>query len=232
VRGVSCIATAKAIKVTKWSMGGVHLTSSQLLVAKIPDQGLRRPPLGIIGSDVLSRFGAIRVDYGTKKLLLAEPEAAAPAVNTYITGRKTTPIPAALVVGTVTVSTPLRVLESPTGTQVVASVTVGAQTEQFTVDSGSVRSAISSSVAATLNLVAGKGKQALSGVGCGAKGSVYASGPWAVAGATLAVVPLTSRAFAGTANAGISGVLGSDVLATEGSLVVDYQSAYMWLAKG
>ena len=53
-----------------WSLDGVPLSPQQLTAATLPQMGGKGEPVGLLGSDVLSRFGAIRIDFGSGDLIL------------------------------------------------------------------------------------------------------------------------------------------------------------------
>jgi hypothetical protein len=95
VRGVTCVATTPQVKVKYWSMGGVRLAGQEVLTAGVPSQGMKHPPKGVIGSDVLSRFGAVGIDYHTRKLTVLQREAPAPKGNLYVLGQAAVGVAAA-----------------------------------------------------------------------------------------------------------------------------------------
>jgi hypothetical protein len=232
IRGVTCVTSSPSAKVSKWSMSGLRLAPQTLLVAKVPGTQLSPAPRGIIGSDVLSRFGAVRIDYRAGHMLLAGKEGSARKGNLYILGQAKTALPAGLAAGTAVLGASLRVFESPQGTIVAAPVKIAGHTEQLSVDTGSGGSGLLPAVAKSLKLVAGGQKVGFSGVGCRGEGPTYSSGTWSLAGASLQSAPLVARPIAGSVNAGLQGVLGSNVLSADGSVIVDYDGAHLWLVKG
>ncbi|HVC15176.1 MAG TPA: aspartyl protease family protein [Acidimicrobiales bacterium] len=129
-------------------------------------------------------------------------------------------------------SAPLRVFETPERITVAASVTVARHTEQLAVDTGSAASGLVPSVVTRLNLKAHGSKVGYAGVACNGNGPTYSSGKWAVGGTSLRDAPLVTRPLAGSGNSGLQGVLGSDVLASHGSVIVDYSGAHLWLTTG
>ena len=60
--GVGCTGTARPVAVRSWSLDGVGLDPQQLMAATLPQFGGKGEAVGLFGSDVLSRFGAVRVD--------------------------------------------------------------------------------------------------------------------------------------------------------------------------
>ena len=59
-----------------WSLDGVNLVPQQLISATMPQTGGKGEPDGLLGSDVLSRFGAVRVDFAVGALIVPGPEGA------------------------------------------------------------------------------------------------------------------------------------------------------------
>ena len=66
--GVGCTGTALPVGVGSWSLDGVTLAPQQLTAATLPQIGGKGEPVGLIGSDVLSRFGAVRIDFTSDAL--------------------------------------------------------------------------------------------------------------------------------------------------------------------
>lgn len=226
------MTSAQTVKVSNWSMSGLRLASQSALVADVPRDGLSPAPRGIIGSDVLARFGAVRIDYRAHRVLLLGSEGAAPKGNLYVLGQDKASIPPGLAGGKVELGSPLRVFESPQGTIVAAAVKIGGHTEQLAVDTGSAASGLVPAAATSLELVPGGHKAGFSGLGCKGEGPTYSSGTWSLGGSALPRAPLVARRIAGSVNGGLQGVLGSDVLSADGSVIVDYDGAHLWLVKG
>lgn len=232
VRGVTCVASAPSAKVRKWSMSGAKLDAQRLLVAKIAVPGASRAPKGIIGSDVLERFGAVRIDYVKSRLTLLGSEGAAPTGDVYVLGQRTSKLPAALDGGPPKAGQLLRVFESAHGTIVAVPMKIAGRTEQLAVDSGSAGSALVPAIARALKLKAGGTNLAVSGVGCRGTASTYLSGSWTLGGSRLVSTSFAARPISGTLNSGLQGVLGANVLAADGSVIVDYEGAHLWLTSG
>lgn len=232
VRGVTCVATTTTAVVKSWSMSGLKLAAQSLVVSKVPRIRGSFPFAGIIGSDVLERFGAVRIDYRARLLKVRVEEGAAPKGNTYVLGQADTVPPSSLLSGRPKLSVPLRVFETPQGTIVAAPVKVGGHTEQLAVDSGSPGSGLVPGVVRSLNLKPDGPRTSYSGIGCKGKGATFSSGTWSLAGSSLRIVPLISRRIAGVVNSGLQGVLGSNVLDAHGAVVIDYAGAHLWLTSG
>ncbi|HTX62026.1 MAG TPA: retropepsin-like aspartic protease, partial [Acidimicrobiales bacterium] len=233
VRGVTCTTSAATVKVKTWSMSGAKLDAQEVLVAKVNGADASPPPSGMIGSDVLSRFAGVRIDYRRSRLVLAGTERAAPKGNVYVLGSTAGTPPSALAKdGAIEKIVPLRIFETAQATIVAVPVSFGGHTEQLALDSGSPDSGLLPSVAAELELERTGARAAISGAGCSGSASTYASGSWALGGSGLARTSLEGRPIAGSLNRGLQGVLGSNVLASDGSVIVDYESAHLWLVTG
>ena len=68
--GVGCTGTARPVAVGSWSLDGVALAPQQLTAATLPQIGGKGEPVGLLGSDVLARFGAVRIDFAAGTLVL------------------------------------------------------------------------------------------------------------------------------------------------------------------
>jgi hypothetical protein len=232
VRGVTCLTAAPLASVSNWSMSGLKLSAQTLVVGKIVWHGRSPAPQGIIGSDVLARFGAVRIDYHAARLKILQEEAAAPKGNTYVIGRPAGAPPSALTPGHSELSAPLHVLESPHGTIVAVQANFAGRSAQLAVDSGSPQSWLTPSTAKALKLKRDARTAPVTGLGCKGKGPTYASGVWALGGTSLRKTALGSHRIAGIVNSGLQGVLGANVLASRGSVIIDYNDAHLWLTSG
>jgi len=66
--GVTGCALARRVRMSNWSVGGVPLPT--VVVSSSPIAGLNAHPFGLLGSDVLSHFGSVTIDYANKELIL------------------------------------------------------------------------------------------------------------------------------------------------------------------
>ena len=232
VRGPTCVATTPTVAVAKFTLGGVALQAQDMLVAAVPDDGASPAPLGVIGSDVLARFGAVRFDYAAKRMTVARPESASPPANTVVVGRADTQPPAAFVRSGPTADAVLSVVESPTATLISVAATFGSTQAQLLVDTGSPRSIVSPSVTAAAGLPAASGSAPASAIGCSGTNTKVSSGTWSAGSSALPATTLVSASFAGAGDQGLGGAVGADVLASYHSFVVDYGGAHLWLGAG
>jgi predicted aspartyl protease len=92
VHGVGGSAAAKFTTLTQWSMGNVSMHAEQIETLPPSEFAVGTVADGFIGTDVLSRFGAIDIDYNFDALRLAEPEQAflpAPAPHAALAAEST-----------------------------------------------------------------------------------------------------------------------------------------------
>ena len=66
--GVTGCSTARRVRLSRWHIGGQPLPS--VLVAVSPIAGTGGFGFGLLGSDVLSSFGAVTIDYRNKVMIL------------------------------------------------------------------------------------------------------------------------------------------------------------------
>jgi predicted aspartyl protease len=67
--GVTGCALARRVRVSNWNVGGVQPLPT-VVVSSSPIAGLNRTAFGLLGSDVLSRFGSVTINYAAKQLVL------------------------------------------------------------------------------------------------------------------------------------------------------------------
>jgi len=227
--GASCTSTYRLVAVANWSIGHVGLAPQSLSTASVPgkaSQGID----GLLGSDVLSRFGAVTVDYTHSKLELPGPEGA-PLANGMVRGPTATPTPPVLVAGQPTPNqVPIDVLAADG--QVLATVPVRFGTRPpvaWVVDTGSSLSGVATTAVHRLHLVALVGHVPLSTVGCQASVSFAKSGRWSVGGTRLDPQDLVALRLPGVSAHGIEGLLGSDVFSRFRQITIDYAGGRLLL---
>jgi hypothetical protein len=227
--GVGCTGTARPVSVGDWSLDGVPLSAQQLTAATLPQMGGKGEPVGLLGSDVLSRFGAIRIDFGSGVLVLPGAEGAALTQSSPFTGPRGAG-PAALTQGEHGTTVPLTV--TPASGDVSLSVAVrfdGGRRRAFVVDTGSSQSVVSSGVARAESLAGTDLAQRQSTVCSVITVPLVHSGPWAVPGVPLHPQLIGSTNFGTISSSGTLGLLGSDQLRRYGWVVLDYSGAQMVL---
>ena len=226
--GVGCTGTAQPVSVDDWSLDGIDLAAQPLTAATLPQMGGKGEPDGLLGSDVLSRFGAVRIDFDAGALILPGPEGAPLAQSSPFTGPHG-PAPAALMPGESGTSVPLTV--TPTTGDVSLGVTVrfaDGPRRAFVVDTGSSQSVVSSAVARSQGLHGTDLAQRQSTVCSVITVPLVHSGSWSVPGLTLYSQLIGSTNF-GLSLSDTQGLLGSDQLRRYGWVVLDYAGAQMVL---
>ncbi len=96
--GVGCTGSAQPVASGSWSLEGVGLAPQQLTAATLPQIGGKGEPMGLLGSDVLARFGAVRIDFAARALLLDGSEGSGLSAASDYTG-PLGPAPEALTLG-------------------------------------------------------------------------------------------------------------------------------------
>lgn len=226
--GVGCTGTAQPVSVGAWSLDGVPLVAQPLTAATLPQMGGKGEPDGLLGSDVLSRFGHLRVDFDAGTLLLPGPEGAPLAESAPFTGPKG-PAPAALTQGATGTTVPLTVTPTPGSVSLGVAVRFAdGPRRDFIVDTGSSQSVVSSSIAQSQKLAHTNLAQRQSTVCSVITAPLVRSGPWSVPGLTLHTQLIGSTDF-GVSLSGTQGLLGSDQLRRYGWVIFDYAGALMVL---
>ena len=211
-------------------MGGAILKPQAIVSASLPKLDASQPLAGVIGSDVLSRFGSVRIDYRTQTMSLGGPEQASPTGGNVRVGPTSAPTPAQFLKG-VRVDTGLTVVTQKGAVGVYAPIRFdGSRARLFIVDTGAEVSMVSPLLSRSLHLVAAHRSITLSAAfGCPVSLVEVQSGHWA-----LGRVSLEPQLIARLPALGLQtdGLLGSDVLSRAGAVVIDYRGARILLESG
>jgi hypothetical protein len=229
--GVGCTGNAQPVSAGAWSLDGVDLASQQLTAATLPQMGGKGEPDGLLGSDVLSRFGAIRVDFTAGALVLPGSEGAPLGASSPYTGPRSPP-PAALTQGQGAAGTSVPLTVTPAQGDVSLGVAVrfgDGRRRSFVVDTGSSQSVVSSSVVRAQSLAGTDLAQRQSTVCSVITVRLVQSGPWSVPGLPLHPQLIGSTDFGTISLSGTQGLLGSDQLKRYGWVILDYAGAQMVL---
>jgi hypothetical protein len=227
--GIGCKATVVPEKLPSWSVGGLALRPQVVVSASLPSLAKGQPLAGVIGSDVLSRFGSIRIDYRTQTIGLGQPESTTPTSNGVLEGPTLTPTPATFL-RSVRVGAELRILIHNGMVETLAPIRFdGSGAQLFVVDTGAAVSSVSPLLARSFRLMATRKSVSLSGFACRLTLAEVRSGRW-----MLGLASLTPRLIAmlPASGATVNGLLGSDVLSQFGAVVIDYRGARMLLETG
>jgi hypothetical protein len=212
-----------------WSLDGVPLSAQQLTAATLPQMGGKGEPVGLLGSDVLSRFGGIRIDFASGDLILPGAEGAPLTQSSPFTGPKGT-VPAALTEGEHGTTVPLTV--TPATGDVSLNVAVrfdGGARRDFVVDTGSSQTVVASSVTRATSLRGTNLAQRQSTVCSEITVPLVHSGPWSVPGLSLHPQLIGSTNFGTISLSGTQGLLGSDQLRRYGWAILDYAGGQLVL---
>jgi hypothetical protein len=228
--GIGCVSASQEAVIERWSMGEVPLSGQSVLTADIPGFGLSGAPAGVLGGDVLSRFGALRIDYRRLQVTVLAPEAPAPINATILRAVPDFQEPPPLLVRGTPTAAYLTVLRTSDSSLVTTAAVFGGHSAvQFTVDTGAATTTVSPALAreSGLGRTSATGGQSQPNVGCHSSAPDIQSGSWSIGGVGLSARRLTATTLSGANQT--SGSLGSDVLSGYGSVVIDYRTGVLWL---
>ena len=235
VSSFTCKRQISFAALSRWSVGGAALPPQTIEVG-----GVRSPALpdvdGVIGSDTLSSFGAVRFDYGQQILTLGPH--GAPLGSDVAGGSGPPTVSASLTEGTSFASPmPVKVVSkrlSPDHLQLrevrpTVDLSVGPDRFTLTLDTGAGATNLAPSVVNELGLVpAGANGAAYAGLDCPVVVKHYLMGP-----AVLGKVQLPPQTVGSNfIPAGTVGVLGSGTLVNYSPVVVDYTDGELFLGQG
>jgi hypothetical protein len=229
--GSGCATTGSLVETPVLHLQAVAIAAQQMVSANLSSWSGQRVD-GVLGSDILGRFGAIKLDLSKHTLTFAGAEGPAPVSHALILGKAGATPPASLLMGPPVVTVPLTIVHSPGSIATFTNVSVANQGPYaFLVDTGSATSSIST--ATGFHLAAGKGTgTAPGGVGCTGTVPTLVPTPVAMGSARPSTLALRVVNFNGPQRTGIVGALGLDVLGSYGAIIVDYEGANLALASG
>jgi hypothetical protein len=216
------------VSVASWSLEGVDLSPQDLTSARLPQIGGRGEPLGLLGSDVMARFGGVRVDFAAGALVLPGPEGVPLASSGPYTGPVGPPPDPVLTQGGGT-TVPLTVQPAPGDVSLSVEVRFAdGPRHSFVVDTGSSQSVVATTAARAASLQPTELAQRQATVCSVITVPLVHSGPWSVPGQPLHRQLVGETDF-GTSLGGTLGLLGSDQLKRYGWVVLDYTGGRMLL---
>ena len=228
--GVGCTGRAQPVSVGPWSLEGIDLSPQQLTSASLPQIGGKGEPMGLLGSDVLGRFGAVRLDFAAGTLTVAGAEGAPLAGGTPYTGPVGQLGPPVALTHSEGTTVPLTVTPAEGAVSLGVAVRLhGGPARDFVVDTGSSQSVVASSVARAENLRGTELAQRQATVCSVITVPLVHSGPWSVPGVALHPQLVGETDFGAISEGGLEGLLGSDQLKRFGWVVFDYPSGVMVL---
>ncbi|MGO8861760.1 MAG: aspartyl protease family protein [Acidimicrobiales bacterium] len=229
--GVGCTGTAQPVRARSWSVAGVALAPQDLTAATLPDFGIRGQPYGLLGSDVLSRFGAVRIDFTAQTLTLGGPQGPAATDQTPEVRGPTGPPPSAVLTEQEAGTTvPATVVLTPGDVALNVRLRFGrGPAHVFTVDTGSSQSVVAGDLARSAHLASTDLAQRQTTVCSTITAPLVRSGPWSIPGVTLYPQLLGTANFGTIAANGLAGLLGSDQLQRFGWVIFDYSGGRLVL---
>ena len=220
--GVNCTGTARPVSVGRWSLEGVDLAPQALTSATLPQIGGKGEPVGLLGSDILSRFGAVRIDFAAGELLLPGPQGLPLPTEASYTG-PIGPAPSSVLTEGGGTTVPVTVSPLPGDVSLSVRVRFGAGPRRsFVVDTGSSQSVVSTLVARADSLRRTDLAQRQATVCSVITVPLVHSGQWSVPGQTLYPQLVGNTSFGAISLGGTQGLLGSDQLKRYGWVVLDY----------
>jgi hypothetical protein len=230
VTGANCTTNETPVSGPSWSLGNVALAPQTVSNIDIPGFGLRDAPSGLLGSDVLGRFGAIQLDYEHQSLALPGPEGPAPGPDTNVHGPTSVPIPPGIGLASPSMTVPLIVAQAEGETLPLVPVRIRDQGPfNFILDTGSSVSSVDPQLVSSVGLPQTGKRQRVSGIGCREEAQEVQSGSWSAGTVPLHSQPLQTISVPG-ANGEINGLLGSDVLHGFGAAVIAYSAGTLVVA--
>jgi predicted aspartyl protease len=70
IAGIASVSKVSSIKVKQWSVGNVTLPATSLVEANLPFGNASGGVQGLLGSDMLSQFDIVTIDYDNSRLVL------------------------------------------------------------------------------------------------------------------------------------------------------------------
>jgi hypothetical protein len=235
VRSFTCKRQISFAALSRWSVGNTTLLPQAVEIGDVRSPAL--PDLdGVLGSDTLSSFGAVRIDYGQQTITLGPRSA--PLRSDVAGGSGPPSVLATLTEGTSFASPmPVKVVSealSPhhlrlTEVKPTVDLSVGPHRFMMTLDTGAGATNLAPSVVKELRLApAGPPGEAYAGLDCAVFVDHYAMGP-----AMLGKVQLPAQTVGSNFTpSGTVGVVGSGTLINYNPVVVDYTDGELFLGRG
>jgi predicted aspartyl protease len=217
--GIGRSLSGQPVKVDSWSVGPLRLSPQVIYTQHL---NLSSHVDGLLGSDVLGRFGAIRLDYDQSQLTVAKTEGP-PVASGEVQGHDGQKLPAAFARFEPEEVLPLTVIAFGGAVEATAAVDIGSHTFQLAIDSGADISTIESSETAGLGLSQDHHRIQVQGVGGSAPATEERVSSWTVGPVKLVPQDLISVSLPGVfTGSGIDGLLGADVLSEFRGVTIDY----------
>lgn len=197
---IGCTKKVQPVRIAAWSAGSVKLPPTVALAQKTESYTKSKGKIiGLLGADVIARFGSLEIDYGTDRVVLggSGPQ-----------GGKSFKLKSGRVKDAVII---------------VAKVSVHGRLLPFVPDTGASRSTIDLAVAKKLGLTTrGKPKRA-SAIGCGAKVQPLTLDRWKAGSTTLPKTLALGTSSLIRKKSGLAGLIGGDVFSRFGTIYFDFK---------
>ena len=229
LRGLGCTNSTQEIEMPAWSLDGVPLAAQAAFATRLPGQGGLGEPQGLIGADVLSSFGAIRIDYRHETLTVVGHEGG------YFDSRQFAApdgsgLPAAVVRAKPQIYAPMIIVNHHGEVRARIRVALGAGLPRgWIVDTGSSVSSVDSSLAKEADLRPTGNRRKLLNFCTLASLPEFASSSWTLSGRSIEPRPFVVQTLA---SVGAAGLFGSDVMSRYGSVVLDWAGGRLLLGVG
>jgi hypothetical protein len=231
IGGAGCSANARISRLASWDVAGLALQPQAVIYLKIPLFGGRGQPDGLLGSDVWSRFGAMRLDFARGRVTVPSAERPGPTRKITISGPSEAPVPAVLLRGKPAVVAPMTVTSEPGSTGITVQVRLGTHAPlNFTPDTGASQSAVDPGVARQAGLASANARVRQGTVCTIATFPEVRTGSWSVAGHRLPSQAVGVTGLVSTT--GVAGLLGADQMSRFGSVIFDYAGGRLVLGAG
>jgi hypothetical protein len=228
--GVGCVGHAQPVTIGAWSVAGVPLAGQTLTAATLPQFGGPGEPVGLLGSDVFSRFGAIRIDFAAQTLTFGGPQDAAPTGSPVVHGPTGPPPSEVLTQGQTGTTVPLTVMLQQGDVSLNVKLRfAGGPVRDFVVDTGASQSVVSTAVAKDEGLNHTDLGQRQTTVCSTITVPLVQSGAWSIPGVRLHAQLLGVASFGPVGAGGTDGLLGSDQLKRYGWVIFDYHGGRLVL---
>jgi predicted aspartyl protease len=217
--GIGRSLSGQPVKIASWSVGPLRLSPQVIYTQHL---NLSSQVDGLLGSDVLGRFGAIRLDYDQSQLTVAKAEGP-PVASGEVQGHAGQELPAAFASFAPEEVLPLTVIAFGGAVEATAAVDIGSHPFQLAIDSGADISTIESSETAGLGLTEDHHRIQVEGVGGSASATEERVSSWTMGPVHLVPQDLIAVSLPGVfTESGIDGLVGADVLSQFRGVTIDY----------
>lgn len=224
-----CTYLYRKVKLPAWTMAGLPLEGQAALAVGGPLYEGDEQLDGSIGADVLSRFGAVRIDFVNETMTVVRKEGAAPQGGAAKPSTK--PLPKSLLKAKPTILAPMSVSNDAgsIGQRVAIAFKEGGGARPWSVATGSWISYVDPEITKQVGLPL-TGKAVEERTYCATPAILTVNGEWTLAGEPLPSQPIGSTPFVSLHGAG--GLLGAGTMRDYRSVVIDWEGGRFLLGAG